>query len=244
MTAPLLPWVYELPADRHTTALREVLEGAARVLPGAGLAVSGSLAQGRHGAHSDIDLLMVDAAFRRDMHFSWSHRGIGVVAVCMRPAPEALRAVDGSLWALGGGAAYVVNARCARDPAGALQSVQRELLRLRDVDEAFRQARQAALRARSRALLGAAGGRAYGPAAALGAVLADLFAALLQLLALEHRVPVHTKEHAFGLLDEVERRDPRASVLLRDALPLRRESLQPLSVLAARLAAIEQGSEV
>jgi hypothetical protein len=111
--------------DPHLHAASAVLEGLALRFPDAGLAIAGSVAVGMHRPSSDVDLLVADPAFVRDMQWVLRERGIRLNLLCVSPPRfgRALRrrAHQFVVPAL----AYVLSARVQRDPHGHLAALQR-----------------------------------------------------------------------------------------------------------------------
>lgn len=120
------------PRDAHLAAAEAMLRRLAAAFPAAGLGITGSVGTGTHGPGSDIDMVMVDASFRRDMQFATRSEGIPTAVVCLRPRFDAARE---RRWMLASGSdvrivSMVRSAFVARDPAGALSEMQRTVARL------------------------------------------------------------------------------------------------------------------
>jgi hypothetical protein len=213
--------------DAHTAAAAAMLHRLAGSFPDAGLGIAGSVATGTHGPASDLDLVVVDASFRREMQFATVSEGIRTAIVCLRPDLDAERE---KRWMLGaGGDAVIVSmvrgAFVARDPAGHFDSMQRTVARL-----------DAARRTRSDELVDLWREHAFtamrmlrsGGGAGVEHLQLELFAAIVGGWVLRQGLVVDTRRTDEQMLDTIAGRDAPLSALLREAVPLTRASTAPL----------------
>ncbi len=209
--------------DLHARLLERWTAALAERFPDAGIGVTGSVAAGRHGAGSDLDLLVADREVVCGHQMAVRDEGVRVNVVCVHPdAFAALMREDAPRFA-GIRASYVAGARVLRDPEGALAALvdaARESLRRRAENPG---PLLAALRERAAAALAGVEEPRAGPrSAAVVSLLAD--AALLGAgrTALDKR----TGLRPFDALAEVDLPLHRAfeALLLRGAPP--RETLE------------------
>jgi hypothetical protein len=215
------------PRDAHLSAAEAMLRRLAAAFPDAGLGITGSLGTGTHGPGSDIDLVMADASFRRDMQFATMAGGIPVAVVCLRPRFDAERE---RRWMLASGGdvrivSMVRSAFVARDPAGALAEMQRTVARL-DAERRTRRDELVAVRredalARVHALHG-------GTPASDEHLQMELFDAIVDGWFLKHGLAMDTRQESERMLETIAARDPVLHDLLRRAIPLTRRSMAPL----------------
>jgi hypothetical protein len=215
------------PRDAHLAAAETMLGRLAAAFPDAGLGLTGSVATGTHGPGSDLDLVVVDASFRREAQFATVSEGIRTAVVCLRPHFNAererrwMQASDADVPLL----SMVRSAFVARDPAGVLGPVQRTLARLDGErrtrhDELVAVRREEAL-AVVRALYGGSG-------ASDEHLQMELFKAIVDGWCLTHGLAVHTRQEAERMLITIASRDAPLSALLRQAVPLTHASMGPL----------------
>jgi hypothetical protein len=221
----LLPAAF--PRDAHLAAAEAMLRRLAAGFPSAGLGISGSVSKGTHRPDSDVDLLMVDASFRREMQFAAVSGGIRTAVLCLNPAFDAERERRWML-AAGGDVPTIVMVRMAfvaRDPADALGGMQRTLARL----DAERQPRRDELFAARRedALATAHALRREGGVRSVPLQLA-LFDAIVDGWYLKHGLVMASRKPSERFLDVIAAHDPLLSALLRAAVPVTHASQAPL----------------
>ena len=231
MTAPP-PSVHPLrlpahPRDAHLAAAEAMLARLAAAFPDAGLGLTGSVSTGTHGPASDLDLVVVDASFRREAQFATVSEGIRTAVVCLRPHVDEERERQWTLAARDDVPllAMVRSAFVVRDPAGVLGRMQHTLARL-DGERRTRRdelvaVRREAARAVVRALRGGSGARGE-------PLLLELFAAVVDGWYLKHGLAVTTRQEAEGMLATIASRDAPLAALLRQAVPVTRASMAPL----------------
>jgi hypothetical protein len=231
MTAPAAPaHAFRLPPhprDAHLAAAEAMLGRLAAAFPNAGLGLTGSVATGTHGPGSDLDLVVVDASFRREAQFATVSQGIRTAVVCLRPHVDAERQ---RRWLLASGGdvpllSMVRTAFVARDPAGVLETLQGTLAHL-DEERKTRRGELLAVRREQalevvRALHGGSGGSDEH-------LQMELFKAVVDGWYLKHGVPMYTKLDAERVLITIAGRDAPLSALLRRAVPLTHASMGPL----------------
>lgn len=215
------------PRDAHLVAAEAMLRRLAAAFPMAGLGVTGSVATGTHGPASDLDLVMVDESFRREMQFATVSEGIRTAVVCLHPGFDAERE---RRWMLAAGGdvqmvSMVRSAFVARDPDGALREMQRTVARLDQErrtrrDELVAMRREHALTA-VRALHGASG-------ASDEHLQMELFAAIVDGWYLQRGMAMDTRQDTERMLDTIAGQDAHLSALLRRAVPLTHASMAPL----------------
>lgn len=222
------------PRDAHAAAAESMLGHLAAALPQAGLGVTGSVSTGTHHAGSDLDLVVVDASFRRDMQFATVSEGIRTAVLCLRPGFDAKRE---QRWMLAAGSdtamvAMVRTAVVARDPAGCLRELQRTVARL-DGERLARRDALIALR-RDHAL---AARKALGDGAGADEphLQLELFTAVVDGWLLREGMVIRSKQESQGVLETIERDDAELAALLREAIPITRDSLAPLLRAADRV---------
>lgn len=214
----------DIPRDAHVAAAEAMLRRLAAAFPGAGLGITGSLAMGVHGPGSDLDMVMVDGSFRRDMQFATVSEGIPTAVVCLRPRFDAERE---RRWMLASGGdvrivSMVRSAFVARDPGGVLGEMQRTVARL-DAERLTRRDELVAVRredglAMVRALRG-------GTAASDEHLQMQLFAAIVDGWYLKHGLMMETRQASERMLETIAGRDEALFQLLRGAIPLTHASM-------------------
>lgn len=220
--------------DAHAAAAESMLGHLAAAFPRAGLGVTGSVSTGTHHAGSDLDLVMVDASFRRDMQFATVSEGIRTAVLCLRPGFDAERE---RRWMLAGGSdtamvAMVRTAVVARDPAGCLRELQRTVARLDGErlarrDELIALRREHALAVR-RAL-------AEGRAADEQHLQLELFTTVTDGWFLREGMVIRSRQESREVLETIESCDAALAALLREAIPFTRASSAPLLRAADRV---------
>ena len=231
MTAPDSPAadlrLPDHPRDAHLSAAEALLRRLATAFPAAGLGITGSVGVGRHGSDSDIDLVMVDASFRRDVQFATRSQGIPSAVVCLRPAFDAERE---RRWMLASGGdvrivSMVRSAFIARDPSGWLGEMQRTVARL-DAERRSRREELVAIRRDDalklvRALHGGSG-------AGDESLQMQLFDAVVDGWYLKRGMAMDTRQASERMLETIAGHDAALGALLRRAVPLTRDSMAPL----------------
>ena len=215
------------PRDAHIAAAEALLRRLAAAFPTAGLGITGSVGMGLHHAASDIDMVMVDASFPRDVQFATLSEGIRSAVVCLRPAFGAERE---RRWMLASGGdvrivSMVRSAFVARDPSGWLGQMQRTVARL-DQERRDRRHELAVIRRDDalklvRALHG-------GTAAGDEPLQMQLFDAVVDGWFLRHGLAMDTRQETERMLVTIAGRDPALAALLRDTIPLTHRSLSAL----------------
>lgn len=215
------------PRDAHVAAAESMLGRLAAAFPRAGLGVTGSVSTATHHPRSDLDMVVVDESFRRDMQFATVSEGVRTALLCLKTGFDAERE---RRWMLASGAdeamlAMVRTAVLARDPAGCLREMQRTVARL-DGERLIRRdelmaVRRERVRAAMRAL--SEGGATGSPELQL-----ELFAAVVDGWFLREGVSITSKQESRRALETIELRDPALAALLRQAIPVTHDSLAPL----------------
>jgi Nucleotidyltransferase domain len=215
------------PRDPHTVAAEAMLRRLAAAFPDAGLAVTGSVAAGTHGPGSDLDLVMVDASFRREMQFATVSEGIPTVVLCLQPGFNAERERRWMLCA--GGEVQIVSmvrsARVARDPAGVLGEMQRTVARL---DGERRMRRDELVAMRQENAMAAVRALVAGKGASGEHLQLELFSAVVDGWFLQRGLAMDTRQDTERMLDTIAGRDAPLFALLREAVPLTHASMAPL----------------
>lgn len=213
-----------LPRDAHVAAAEAILRRLAAAFPSAGLGITGSVGMGVHTPASDLDLVMVDASFRRDMQFATVSEGIPTAVVCLRPAFDAERE---RRWTLASGwdvriVSMVRSAFVARDPAGALRGMQRTVARL-DAERLTRREELVAVRREdgSRLIRAVHGGT---PASDEHLQM-QLFSAIVDGWHLRNGLAMDTRQASERMLETIAAHDAALFDLLRGAVPLTHRSL-------------------
>ena len=215
------------PRDAHLAAAGAMLGRLAAAFPDAGLGLTGSVATGTHGPGSDLDLVVVDASFRREAQLATVSEGIRTAVVCLRPHFDAERE---RRWMLASRddvplLAMVRSAFVARDPAGVLGEMQRTLARLDAERRTRRDELVAARREEALAVVRALHG---GSGAGDEQLQMELFAAVVDGWFLKHGLATDTRQEAERMLVTIAGRDAPLSALLRRAVPLTHASMAPL----------------
>lgn len=213
-----------VPRDAHLAAAEAMLRRLAAAFPAAGLGITGSVGMGVHRPGSDLDLVMADASFRRDMQFATVSEGVPTAVVCLRPDFDAERE---RRWMLASGGdvrlvSMVRSAFVARDPEGVLGEMQRTVARL-DAERLARRDALVAVRKEDglrlvRALRG-------GTAAGDEHLQMQLFAAIVDGWFLKHGLAMETRQASERMLETIAGRDPPLFRLLRGAIPLTQASM-------------------
>lgn len=216
------------PRDAHVTAAESMLGRLATAFPRAGLGMAGSVSTATHHPESDLDLVVVDPSFRRDMQFATVLEGVRTALLCLEPGFDAERE---RRWLLASGAdeamlTMVRTAVVARDPAGCLGELQRTVARL-DGERLVRRdelmaARREHVRAAMRSL------REGNGAGGSHAVQLALFAAAVDGWFLREGLAITSKQERRKLLETIAGRDPALAALLRQAIPITPDSLPHL----------------
>jgi hypothetical protein len=233
------PFLPGRPDDRHTATARAFLEALRRRLPDAALAVAGSVGRGDYTEASDVDLV-VTGHFQRDMSFALTHEGMGVAILCVRSTPDAVPDERiASAGAVDTDTPFVLNARVEDDPSGHLERLRGGLARSVEARAARAEERRANLLRQAEGLLRELAG--MDDELRAGPLRLELFQALLGAWCLGHGVVLDEKARYLRVFATLAERDPAFHALVAQALPLRPQSLPPLSRAAARLRAGEGG---
>lgn len=231
MTAPALPpGGFRLPdgvGGAHRAAAADMLARLAAAFPDAGLGITGSVGTGTHGEGSDLDLVVVDASFRREMQFATVAEGIPAAVLCLRPGFDVQRE---QRWTLAAGGDVVMvsmvrTAFVARDPAGYLGEMQRTLARL---DERRRTRRGELFALRGEQALAAVRLLHAGTGPGDEHLQLQLFSAVVDGWFLRHGLPMDTRQQVERILETIAGRDEALAALLRRAVPLTHASMPPL----------------
>lgn len=215
------------PADPHIHAARALAERLARAFPDAGVGITGSVGMGVHGPRSDLDMVLVDACFRRDMQFATVSEGIPTAVLCLRPRFDGDRE---RRWMLASGTdvrvvSMVRSAFVARDPAGVLGGMQATVARLDEERRARREELVAARREDALRLVRALhGGMEMGDEH----LQVQLLTAVVDGWYLRHGLSMDTRQASERMFAVIQERDPFLFALLRHAVPLTHASLAPL----------------
>jgi hypothetical protein len=182
---------------------------------------------GMHKPGSDLDLVVVDESFRRDMQFATVSEGVPCAVVCLRPAFDAERELR---WMLASGGdvrlvSMVRSAFVARDPAGALGGMQRAVAR-HDAQRLTRRDELAAIRrddalAAIRALHG-------GSPDSDEQLQMRLFDAVVDGWYLKRGMAMDTRQASERMLETIAAHDSALGALLRRAVPLTHAAMAPL----------------
>lgn len=209
--------------DLHARLLERWVSALARRFPSAGIGVAGSVAAGRHGAGSDLDLLVVDRGVTHGQQLAVRDAGVRVNVVCVHPGAFAALVRDDAHRFAGIRASYVAGARVVRDPEGSFAALA-EATRASLAERSERPERlRALLRERAAAALARVDEAPAGPrTAAAVSLLADAVLLRAGRTALDKRAGLRP----FDALAEVDPALHRAlgDVLLRGAPP--RETLE------------------
>lgn len=230
MTPPVPPTrklrLPAIPRDAHVAAAEAMLHQLADSFPAAGLGITGSLATGTHGPASDVDLVMVDASFRREMQFATVSEGIRTAVVCLRPGFDAGRE---RRWAMASGGdvrlvSMVRSAVVAHDPAGVLAEMQRTVARLDAERRTRREELVAARRADALAIIHAL----YASDADDEHLQMQLFSAIVDGWFLARGLAMDTRQESERMLRTIAAHDAPLFALLRRAIPLTHTAMGPL----------------
>ncbi|MFL5386572.1 MAG: nucleotidyltransferase domain-containing protein [Longimicrobiaceae bacterium] len=215
------------PRDAHLAAAEAMLRRLAAAFPRAGLGITGSVGTGTHGPGSDVDLLMVDASFRREMQFATRSDGIPTAVACMRPGFDAARE---RRWMLAAGpdvrgVSMVRSAFVARDPEGVLGEMQRTVARL---DRERRERRDELVAARREDALAIVRALHGGSGASDEQLQLQLFDAVVDGWYLRQGLAMDTRQASERMLETIGERDPALHALLLRAVPLTHQSMAAL----------------
>jgi hypothetical protein len=203
--------------DPHTRAARALASRLAAVFPRAGIGVTGSVAAGTHGADSDLDMVVVDAAFQHDAQCATRVNGIRASIVCLRLDGGPARAQG---WALAAGGdarivAMIRSVHAVHDPDAALEGLQRVVAACDAERVASRAGLLTVLRERAAALV-----RALDQTPLRAALLARLLNVILDGWCLKQGLTIDSKETDRRLFETIADADPALGELLCLALPL------------------------
>lgn len=213
--------------DAHIAAARGVLLHVASAFPLAGLAITGSVSRCTHTPDSDLDLIVADRSFRRDMQFAMRVHGVRTAVVCLQTRFTAERE---RRWMLAGGSdaklvSMVRSARVVHDPSLAFRDLQRTVHRL----DSCRLARRAELLAACRDDAGALVQGLREPGRTPRVVdMVQLLARIIDGWRLREGLMDDSKERSRHTFAEIAERDPLLFERLRAAVPVTSESLPPL----------------
>lgn len=224
---PLGLALHGIPRDAHVAAAESVLRRLAAAFPSAGLGITGSVGKGTHRPDSDLDLVMVDASFQREMQFATVSEGIRTAILCLNPRFDAARERRWML-ASGGDVATIVMVRIAfiaRDPAGALGRMQGTVARL-DAERATRRDELFAVR-RDDALKAARALRREGAEGGVPLQMA-LFAAIVDAWYLRQGLVMASRKASERILHRIAERDAPLAVLLRASVPVTPATVETL----------------
>lgn len=112
------------PADAHAVLARRAGAVLAKRFPAAGVGVTGSVAAGRHHAGSDVDLLLVEPSFPRDLQFAFVVDGVRANVVAASPERLVARLEGDAHRFASMLLGYVLGARTLHDPGGSLAGVR------------------------------------------------------------------------------------------------------------------------
>ncbi|HVH11462.1 MAG TPA: nucleotidyltransferase domain-containing protein [Longimicrobium sp.] len=215
------------PRDAHVRAAGAMLRRLADAYPRAGLGITGSVGRGTQGPGSDLDLVVVDAAFRREAQFATFSEGIRTAVLCLRPDLDAERERRWLLAASGDVPmiSMVRTAFVARDPSGQLEAMQRTVARL----DAERRARRDELVAVRREHALAAVRALHGGSGASDEHLQlELYSAIVDGWLLRQGLVIDSRAESDGVLDTIAGREAALAALLRRATPLTQVSMAAL----------------
>lgn len=214
----------DLPRDAHVAAADAMLRRLAAAFPSAGLGITGSLGMGVHKPGSDLDMVMVDASFRRDMQFATVSEGIPTAVLCLRPRFDAGRE---RRWMLASGGdvrvvSMVRSAFVARDPEGVLGEMQRTVALL---DAERRTRRDELVAVRREEGLGMVRALRGGTPSSDEHLQMQLFAAIVDGWFLRHGLAMETRQASERMLETIAAHDAPLFHLLRGAIPLTHASM-------------------
>lgn len=212
------------PGGAHIAAAEAMVRRLATAFPAAGVGITGSVGMGVHRPESDLDMVLVDASFRRDMQFATVSQGIPTAVVCLRPAFDAERE---RRWMLASGGdvrvvSMVRSAFVAWDPEGVLQGMQHAVARL---DEERRTRRDALVQVRREDGLKMIHALRGGTPMSDEHLQMQLFAAIVDGWYLGHGLAMDTRQASERMLETIAGRDAPLFSLLRRAIPLTQASM-------------------
>jgi hypothetical protein len=120
----LNPRLLEMEANAPELHLRLLDKWSATLaarFPDAGIGVAGSVAAGRHGPASDLDLLVADRAVLRARQAVSHDEGVRINVVCVHPERWAVLLDDDAYRFAGIRTSFVLGLRVLRDPHGLLE---------------------------------------------------------------------------------------------------------------------------
>ncbi|HET7231525.1 MAG TPA: hypothetical protein VFJ16_16060 [Longimicrobium sp.] len=204
-----------------------MLRRLAVAFPSAGLGISGSVGLGTHNPLSDLDLLVVDASFQREMQFATVSEGIRTAILCLRPDFDGERERRWML-ATSGDVPMLVIVRIsfiARDPDGVLGQMQRTLTRLEGERLLRRDELATVRRGHAMEII-----RRLGPAGSAGRpqLQMELFAAIVDGWYVRQGLRRDTRQDGERTFVTIAERDAPLAALLRQAVPMTHASLEPL----------------
>jgi hypothetical protein len=208
-------------------AAEAMLSRLAASFPAAGLGITGSVGTGTHGEGSDLDLVVVDAAFKREMQFATVSEGISTAILCLHPGFDARRELRWTL-AAGGDVVMVSMVRTAfvaRDPAGYLREMQRTAARL---DESRRTRRDELVALRGEHALSAVRMLHAGTGPGDEHLQLELFSAVVDGWFLQRGLAMNTRQEVERILETIAGHDAALAAWLRRAVPLTHASMAPL----------------
>jgi hypothetical protein len=213
--------------DAHLSAAETMLRRLAAAFPTAGLGITGSVAAGTHGPGSDLDLVVADASFRRDMQFATRSGEIPTAIVCLRPRFDAARE---QRWRLASGADVLIvsmvrSAFVVRDPAGALGEMQHTVARLDRERLSRRDELVAVRRGDALALVRALH---EGSGASDEQLQLRLFEAVVDGWYLQQGLAMDTRQASERMLETIAARDAALHALLLGCVPLTQRSMAAL----------------
>lgn len=210
--------------DAHIAAAEAMVRRLAAAFPAAGVGITGSVGMGVHRPESDLDVVLVDASFRRDMQFATVSEGIPTAVVCLRPAFDAERE---RRWMLASGGdvrvvSMVRSAFVARDPEGVLRGMQRAVGRM---DEERRTRRDELVQVRREDGLKMIRALRGGTPMSDEHLQMQLFAAIVDGWYLRHGLAMDTRQASERMLETIAGHDATLFALLRRAIPLTHASM-------------------
>jgi hypothetical protein len=211
--------------ERHLAAARAITALLAEEFPHAGIGITGSVAAGTHHSRSDLDIVVADSGFCRDVQFATSWNRIPVAIVCLR---RGLLQEEGERWLLSSGGdvritSMIRSAVIVRDPEGSLAELQRAFEELDAARAVSRSALMLAYARRADALV-----HAIAAASRPEPLLARLTTVVLDGWCVEHGVRLVSKLTSRELFEMIARDDPGLAELLGKAVPATTASLDPL----------------
>lgn len=203
--------------DRHQRAARRLVQHLGLLFPRAGIAVTGSVAKGTHRPQSDLDLVVVDPSFERDMQIATEAEGVSTAIICLRPHLDPKRE---QIWMLssGGDARLVSMVRSARivwDPESVFQVLQQTIARLDRERSALRAELLSLHRERASALI-----EALERAPRREPLLLRLMGTIIDGWCVSEGLLDDSKETARLIFEQITESDPHLGRLLHAAVPV------------------------